>query len=1690
MKNSVIQSPSPGKTHSAQLALVLSACWALNLFFPLTAHSAASPDPSELNVGVAQIDITPDYPVRLSGFGFRRTESEGVTQKIWAKALAFADDQHGPAVLITADNLCVPDQITQELAQRLAPKIHLKRERLSVTASHTHTAPMLKNVAPTLFSGPIPPEHQQNIDRYTAQFIDQLEQVALEAVKAIQPARVSWGLGQATFAVNRRTKGGPVDHDLPILVVRNPQGDLRAIYFSYACHCVTLSNNKISGDWAGFAQDEVQKLFPGAIALASVGCGADSNPSSGVTGDKTDICADQGRQIATEIKRLLNTDLKPITQRPVVHYARLDLAFDTPRSRAEWEQRAQNTDAAVAYHARVNLARLDRGESLPAHLNYPIQSWIFGDQLAIVLLPGETVVDYSLRLKREFDRFRLWVNGYSNDGRCYIPSERILKEGGYEGGGAMIYYDMPNRFAPGLEQKIINTVSNQIPRSFSAPKGTEGTRPLSARESVSQLRTKPGLTIELVAAEPLVTSPVAIDWGADGKLWVCEMVDYPTGLDENWLPGGRVRFLEDADHDGAFERSTIFLDQLPFPTGVTAWGRGVLICAAPDVLYAQDTNGDGKADQVEKLFSGFATGNYQARVNSLSLGLDNWIYGANGLLSSAIIHHGNSIDIRNRDFRFRPLKGIPEPVSGLSQQGRARDDWGNWFGCDNSRALLFFPYEERYLRRNPHIPSPNPVLSPPADFDVSRIYPRSRTLERFNDLDQANRVTSACGLGLYRDTLLGEEFYGNSFTCEPVHNLVHRQILSPENDQFLRRRAPDESQSEFLASSDNWFRPVQACTGPDGALYVVDMYRFLVEHPRWIPAARLAQLDVRAGANMGRIYRIKPSGKPLRPIRDLTQLNPSDLGRSLNSPNGAERDRVHIELLFRRDPASAIPLAELAASASSPQVRLQALAALDGLGALTPKLLQARLADSDPNVRIHAIRLSEPFLASSEPAVDQLQSKLLSLTNESVSSVARQLAFTLGEWSDPRSSAALAALARRHLANDSVRVAALSSAQPSTQALLNSVLDLPDSTPGRAAWITPLAATAAGANDRSSFARALLRILPSDSSAQTPAQFTSAASLLAALKNKDLTEFLRDHADLNQIQASLAHLSAAAHRIAPDSSLPAPVRAAAISILNYSAVPSEHVSLLADLLLPPHPDDVRSAATAALQRQSHPDVATQIINRWPRLSPGTRSALVPLLLSRDSWVRPLLAAVQAGKIPGSEIPPATRPRLAQNRDPKIRQAFTQLFAPSQSRALVLQQYQTALTMTGSPAKGADLFSKNCASCHFLNSMGHHVGPDLEPLRTRDPDYWLQNILDPNAAIEPRFVTYELHLKDERSLSGIVQNESATSITLAQSGGIKETILRSDIKEIRASNLSLMPEALEQAIPPEDMAHLIAFLRSPNPPDHLLRDPVSIARLILDKTQSDAAREAVIKANPQFAADLIAEMTRDLTLSSPEEYVRIPWIWRVATACGKRNDPAEIRRVLDVSLPKPAQPLADWQAVVLGGGIIHGLSLRNLWPSDRLQEILQSDPSLQSRWAQALQHALQLAHREKTPTGTRYDALRMLALKPWDTARPHLTRYLRQGTHEELQMGAVSGLSDVNSSEAGAALATALPNLAKSSRPLALDALLRTNDRVNLLLDAIAAGQISRADLGPDRIQILTNHSNPDLRARARQLLQP
>jgi putative membrane-bound dehydrogenase-like protein len=569
-------------------------------------------------------------------------------------------------------------------------------------------------------------------------------------------------------------------------------------------------------------------------------------------------------------------------------------------------------------------------------------------------------------------------------------------------------------------EAVATGAAESVRRSFAELIAFEVPEPLPPAAALAAMRPRPGFAVELVAAEPLVRDPVAFEWDARGRLWVVEMGDYPLGLDGRGQSGGVVKCLTDTDRDGTLDAATDFLEGIPFPTGVFPWRDGILVAASPDILFARDTDGDGRADERRVLFRGFREGNQQHRVNGFEWGLDGWIYGANGDSGGTVA----GVDLRGRDFRFRPDTLAFEAESGQSQYGRRRDDWGNWFGNNNPVWLWHYTLSDAHLRRNPKLAVRSTKQLLAQRPDGNRVHAASELPIRFNQPQSAGHVTSACSPTPYRDNLFGPDFATSVFVCEPVHNVVHREILVPDGATFRSHRAVDETDREFLASTDPWFRPVCLRTGPDGALYVADFYRFVLEHPEWIAPETQARLDLRAGADRGRIYRVAPRDAPKRPIPDLASLPDDALAAALDSPNGWQRDTVHRLLMEREARGTAPRLRELAAAALDSKVRVQALAALQGLGMVDSPVLTAALADPHPQVRVQALRVSE-----SGPA-DRLSS-LLGCLQDPEFVVRHALALALGGYrEDPRALAALTALAERDGASEAMRVAVLSSLSP------------------------------------------------------------------------------------------------------------------------------------------------------------------------------------------------------------------------------------------------------------------------------------------------------------------------------------------------------------------------------------------------------------------------------------------------------------------------------------------------------------------------------------------------------------------------------------------------------------------------------------------------------------------------------------
>lgn len=423
-------------------------------------------------VGVASIDITPEGPIRLSGYAARsKSEAVEAMHRLHAKALAFGTDQEEKSLFITVDLVGIPGSIWKALAETLSAKTGLDPANLVISSSHTHGSPEVGNLMNILqyrgeaFSDSLLSlEQLSHISAYRLFLLEKLEAVAMNALKDRKPSQVSWGQGQALFAKNRRTEGGPVDVSLPLLRVGTPDGKLRAVLVNYACHGTTLGGgtNKIHGDWMGEAQKFIEASHPGVTAMVAIGCGADANPNPRGT---VELMTQHGKEIAANVEKLLTAQLQPLTAPPIAKLKWIELPFAHVPTVAELlETSKENT--IKGYYARLALDRKARGEEIPATLTYPVQTWGFGDQLVMINLAGEVVVDYAVRLKNDLGADRVWVNAYSNDVPSYIASKRVLREGGYEAETSMYWYDKPSPYSDEVEDIIIEAVKSIVPASY------------------------------------------------------------------------------------------------------------------------------------------------------------------------------------------------------------------------------------------------------------------------------------------------------------------------------------------------------------------------------------------------------------------------------------------------------------------------------------------------------------------------------------------------------------------------------------------------------------------------------------------------------------------------------------------------------------------------------------------------------------------------------------------------------------------------------------------------------------------------------------------------------------------------------------------------------------------------------------------------------------------------------------------------------------------------------------------------------------------------------------------------------------------------------------------------------------------------------------------------------------------------
>ena len=774
--------------------------------------------------------------------------------------------------------------------------------------------------------------------------------------------------------------------------------------------------------------------------------------------------------------------------------------------------------------------------------------------------------------------------------------------------------------------------------------------PLSPTEALASFQLEAGYRVELAAAEPLIKDPVAMAFDDRGRMFVVENRGYPgplEGADAGAAAEGVIALLEDTNRDGRFDKRTDFARQLTFPNGIMPWDGGVFVSCAPDLIYLKDTDNDGVADERRVVFTGFdVSKTSQLRFSHPTLGLDNWVYLTSGLNGGRVTApdqpERSPVTLGTNDSRFNPLTLAFEVTGGQGQYGLTFDDYGRRFTCSNRRPVMHVVLEAGDLKRNPHLAFSQTVEDVSAAGAQAAVWPISGDtttasfIPSLMSAPHAGTFTAASGVHIHRGNALPAADRGSIFVCESAQNLVQRQIMTANGVTFTSR--PARTGRDFLSSRDTWFRPVFAANGPDGALYIVDMYRRIIDHPQYVPEQSRALLDFQAGKERGRIYRIVAAGwkRDRRPI-DLGGMSTPELAATLEHPNAWWRETAQRLIVERRD-RTAIPHVRVIAQGSHTDVaRLHALWTLDGLDGLEVADVAAALQDPHAAVRENAVRLAGSRIGDSE----DLLTGVVGLVNDPDDRVRLQVALALSGANDPRAISALAVLARRDGAQQWMRAAILSSVRDRANDFLRAFVESPASSSAVKAAVMQDVGQLFGAAE---IPERCLRLIAQigDPSAEFGWQPAALLGVAQGLRARGLGSDSRSAfmtlltGDAPEVQAARERMDAMLSRgsaLALDGSAPLDQRLAVVGLLGHTddATAGE---TLARLLSPQQPADVQVAAVRATVQLRDRTATSRLIeaSRWQGYTAQLREAVLSALVADDQQVAVLLDAVEQGTL--------------------------------------------------------------------------------------------------------------------------------------------------------------------------------------------------------------------------------------------------------------------------------------------------------------------------------------------------------------------------------------------------------------------------------------------------------------------------
>lgn len=912
------------------------------------------------------------------------------------------------------------------------------------------------------------------------------------------------------------------------------------------------------------------------------------------------------------------------------------------------------------------------------------------------------------------------------------------------------------------------------------------------------LSVEKGFRLEVAAAEPMVSRPVAIAFDENNRLYVAEIPDeLAAGGRKPSL--GRVRLLDSPDANGRFRNSTVFAQDLSWPSALACYAGGVFVAVGKEIVYLKDTDADGDADVRKIVFTGFGGTNTlggDLLLNSFNWGLDNRIHAATAGLGGAVSIAdlpGEPLPLKDSDFSFDPrtLRVVLE--DGCGEQGLAFNSSGRRYVSAPGYPLRLAMAERRYWVRNPSYLRAAPfsdVMNP-----ATAVFPHEPAETARHPAAEPKQTTpvwlkAARGTTIYRGHLFPTNYAENAFICDPEAHVVHRVVLQENGLTVVGTRAAAEKVGEFLGSAEPSFRPVQAANGPDGALYIVDS----------------------RDADRGRIYRIVPENftRP-EPVKLGASRN-YDLVAALADANGWHRDTAARLLFERRDPTALPLLSNMVFNAQLPLAKIHALAALAGMGALQEPHVTRALQDKDPRVRVQALRAAE-LLATNGVFPDAAWARLKMLSSDTSLLVRYQAAFTIGASRRPDKGLLLAQLLSRDAANPWLQSAVLSALNDTAG---NLCLILAGdrrfrNDPSGLNFLQRLSG-AIGLRGRMDEVGQVLGAI--NQSKLEPLQAFSLVTSIGEGLHRT-----RSSLALVDPQAVLQGLYSTALLTAVDVTVAEPVRTEAVKLVGVSPYTYADTSDWLLLIANPQPlQSLRAAAVSTLGKYDDPRVVPALLERWSGFTPLLRRHAIETLTSHQTRVPVVLDAIERGAIPIADVPSPVLNFFRTYPDPAVSQKALKLFGPVMTtRPAVIAQYAPVLRMNGVPARGRDIFNLRCAECHALGGgAGRFVGPDLAGARVNGRTHLLKAILEPSAEVSPDYFTCIMQTQAGEVFRGVKAEESPLSLALLRASGQSAVWARGAINSLTTQPWSLMPDGLEQGMTHQNLADLLDFLM--NPPD--------------------------------------------------------------------------------------------------------------------------------------------------------------------------------------------------------------------------------------------------------------------------------